>query len=589
MTAPPHPDVATALTHLRNDEREHAERLLTESHRADPAEFRVTHTLALMTTWRLVDRVSSGRPVPDDDWRLCLGLWACLLADPAFWTWFAHDASRRYRAEVPPGDVNAVRERLERRLHETVTRCAGDNLAAVFDLEVRAARLVAVRGGVATGTAGRRIPCGPLLVDHLDLHQECRDLTAGLWASTDEQVRRTAQYFSQLGPARVLVDGNAPGAALAGLRDLRCPNCRTTASDEPAPLVCDRKCPDFRRLNPAYTHPGAGRLRLRADAVVLTVEAHLRVAEAAVSAREPDPATARQHWHALQALPEAAEPFRRHVTDVVLGRVRFLRRSRLDDAIALLEALPLNESTAADDRVSGEVARTLSTLLVQRGVDTANRGPADPTRAEADLRRAARLHPTSWHACRNFVGLLQSSAERAVVTPTPTAVGNAVTKLTEARDHLREHAGAFVGDEAAELVEQVSMSLAMMLNLQAKRAHLLGDHAEALRLVDLALAELPGDPALLRHRQTITTATHVPQERPKRDEHLESTLRRLDTLLDINPGNDELRTLRDELRKDSGHVPERPRPAPTVHHTPERSRRTFKVWLRDVCSAWFRR
>jgi hypothetical protein len=269
-TPSPHAGVLTAVRHLRQGQREHAMRLLTESHAGDPSDFRITHALALMSLWQMVKQSSKFGRTGSADWRMCLGLWASLLADPRFWTWFADAAGRRYRTTVPATDVDAARERLERWLSETMTRCAGDDMSAAFTLEVRAARLVAVRGGIAAGDGNPPIPCGPMLIQHLGLQQECRRLTASLLASQDERTRRAAMYFSRLGVALVHLDRDAPAAALACLAELWCADCkRHGGAFRPAPRVCRDTCMAFGELNPAYGHLKAGRKRFLTAATAL--------------------------------------------------------------------------------------------------------------------------------------------------------------------------------------------------------------------------------------------------------------------------------------------------------------------------------
>ncbi|TWP47534.1 hypothetical protein FKR81_31725 [Lentzea tibetensis] len=485
---------AEALRLLERDDREHAVELLVDAHRTDPADFRVTHALALMTLWQLVNG-------GEDDWRLCIGLWANLLADSGFWAWFTTDAARRYRTEVPSAEVDAVRDRLEHWLHDTVTRGANSGTAALLALEVRAARLVAVRGGIPAGATKKKIPCGPLLIDHLELHDECRELVARLNASRDERNRRTAKYFSQLGPARMLLDQGAPLAALTSLEDLRCADC--PASGEP-PRLCRTGCPAFARQNPAYAHAVGGRKKLRAEAVAMTVEAHLSVAETAVTAPEPDLRTAGQHWTA--AIRQGAdEQFRCHVTDIVLPRARFfLQKRRYDDAIDVLTAVPVGTAEAVFGADFGEVTRMLSELLAQRGVQRAD---PDALSALADLRRAAELNPLSWYACRNLVVLLQNAATQSIpADPADADFGHALVLMDEARTVLRAFPRAGKDTEIGELMEQLASAIGGMHNAQALNAHERGDHDHALEVIGRALTERPGDSTMLMSQAMIKQA-----------------------------------------------------------------------------------
>ncbi|TCO62174.1 hypothetical protein [Actinocrispum wychmicini] len=505
-----HTDVLTAVRCLNRGQRDRAMRLLTRSYAEDPADFRITHALALMSLWQLV----SGRAGTVADWRLCLGLWANLLAEPRFWTWFATEAGHRYRAAVPAGHVDAAREKLEQWLSQTVARCAGDDLAVALALEVRAAKLVAVRGGVSAPTAHRPIPCGPMLIRHLALDEECHRLTAGLLASLDEQTRRAAMYFSRLGMAVVHLDRDAPTAALACLAEVWCADCERHAGRlGAAPRLCREGCPSFAELNPAYARVNAGQMRFLVAACTLTVEAHLRIAETALSSMDLDVPTAREHWRAAVELPGSAELVRQHVTGFALPRVRFLQRSRRrDDAIAVLQALPLDVE-AAGDEVFGEATRSLGQLLAARGVEFASRTPPEFARAQADLRQAVKLCPTSWNACRNLVVVLQNAAGLVIDKQRPlgTDFYSATTLLTEAREHVTAFPGGGKREEVDVLLRSISRALGMTWNAQAVRAHERGDHDEALRIIDRALAELPGDSTVLHNRRVISDTMRLPQ------------------------------------------------------------------------------
>lgn len=492
--------------------RDRAMRSLTESFTEDPSDFRVTHALALMSLWPLVQRGSVARRTRLADWCLCLGLWASLLADTRFWTWFAADAGRRYRVTVLATDVDAAREQLEGWLFEKVTRCGGHGVAAALTLEVRAARLVAVRGGITAGNAHRPIPCGPMLIQRLGLQEEAGRMASGLLASRDEQTRRAAMCFSQLGMALAYLDRKAPAAALNCLAELCCADCRRHDGEfGQAPRICRSACPAFDRLNPAYAYLKAGRKRFLVDAMTLTVEVNLYVAERAISAAEPDIPTAREHWRSAARLSGSADLLLCHVQQVVLPRVRFLLKTRRDDAIAVLQALPLGSATASDE-VFGEAIRSLSLLLTARGAEFANREPPDLTRAQADLRQAVKLNPMSWRACHNLAVTLMNAAGLILAKPYPASAdfSSAAALLTEAREHLVRFP-AVGGDrkEVDQMLGVVSELLGDLWNAQAVRAHERGDHPAALRAIDRALKEKPGDRILLQNQRVIRQATRL--------------------------------------------------------------------------------
>jgi tetratricopeptide (TPR) repeat protein len=491
---------------LDSGDREQAAHLLTDGHRADPTDFRVAHALAVLTLWTAVRQSPPPKRAAGTDWHLCLGLWGALLADPNFWTWLRGDAERRYRTPVPDEATDVVRERLEGWLSETVTRHAGDQVAAALALEVRAARVAAIRGGFAVG-AGRTIPGGPLLVQHLELQDACRDLAAGLWASEDVGTRRAAMYFSQLGVARVLLDRDAPVAALASLADLQCAVCAKTAGDTRSPKICRPGCTTFDERNPAYTCRGTGRRRFRADAVELAVQAHLSAARAAIATTEIDVATACGHWQKVAAMPEGVAELKAHLDDFVLPRVRFLRRSRQDVAVAVLEAYQGATSTGPHDELFGAAVVELSRLLAERGVEFANRDRPKLAAAREDLRRAVKLNPSSWYACRNLAVVLQNSAMSGVGSAEDEkAVHRAVRLLEEARAHLRRFPARAAGAELAEATKLVEEDLAGLWNAQAVRAHELGRHDEALPIINKAIAMRPDIPILRQNRAVIRRA-----------------------------------------------------------------------------------
>ncbi|MFC4857371.1 hypothetical protein [Actinophytocola glycyrrhizae] len=490
--------VESAVQLLDGGDRDQAARLLVDGHRADPTDFRVAHALAVLTLWSAV------REPERADWRLCLGLWGTLLADPHFWDWLRGDAERRYRTPVPDSAADSVRERLEGWLSETVTRNADDQVAAALALEVRAARIAAVRGGVPVG-ADRAIPCGPLLVAHLGLQEECRDLAAGLWASRDAGTRRTAMYFSQLGVARVLLERHTPAGALASLMDLRCATCVRTGGNVASPKVCRSGCTTFDERNPAYTCRGFGRRRFRADAVELVVQAHLSAAKAAITTTELDVTVAKRYWDGVAAMPEATAELKAHLDQFVLPRVRFLRRTRPEDAIAVLEALPLALSTGPNDDVFGDAVCALSMLLAERGIGFANRERPKLTSARADLKRALELNPSSWFACRNLVVVSQNLGV-SLVGVDPQKVGRAVALLEEAREHLRQFPKRVAGAELAEVTNLVEDDLAALWNVQAVRAHEAGRHDKAEQIIDKAIALRPNIPILAKNRRVITDA-----------------------------------------------------------------------------------
>ncbi|MGH3757674.1 hypothetical protein [Actinophytocola sp.] len=498
--------VESAVRLLNSGDRERAARLLADGHRSDPTDFRVAHALAVLTLWTAVRQTPLPERVVATDWQLCLGLWGALLADPNFWTWLRGDAERRYRTPVSDEATDAARERLEGWLSETVTRHADDQIAAALALEVRAARVAAIRGGLAVG-AGRTIPGGPLLVLHLGLHDACRDLAAGLWASEDVGTRRAATYFSQLGVARVLLDRDAPAAALESLADLRCAVCATTAGDTPSPKICRSGCTTFDERNPAYTCRGTGKRRFRADAIELTVQAHLSAAKAAIATTELDVATARRHWQKVAALPKAVAELKAHLDDFVLPRVRFLRRSRPDDSIAVLEAFQVATSTGPDDELFGEAVVALSMLLAERGVGFANRDRPRLSAAREDLRRAVKLNPSSWYVCRNLVVVLQNSAVSGVGSAKDHEnVDWAVKLLEEARAYLRRFPRRAAGAELAEVTNLVEEDLVSLWNAQAVREYEIGRHDKALSIIDKALAVRPNTPILKQNQAVILQA-----------------------------------------------------------------------------------
>ncbi|MFH8610475.1 hypothetical protein ACH4D5_23630 [Streptomyces sp. NPDC018029] len=149
---------------MRSGRRASAVALLGDAVQHDPADHRVTHTLAVAL---LNSPASEGGCA----WERCVAAWAALLHDAGFWEHVLSAASRRYGVPVEPSLVPVLRaglrEVLEQRMPDdtATTRVAPGPL---LQREADAAKLLAAVGGFpSAGGGGAPLFCGPLRIAEL--------------------------------------------------------------------------------------------------------------------------------------------------------------------------------------------------------------------------------------------------------------------------------------------------------------------------------------------------------------------------------------------------------------------------------------
>jgi len=383
-------------------------RLLGESFAAEPATT-TAHQLAVATLWPIAhgdrgpDRTLIARTV---------AMWAVVLADGFHCAAFGRDAARRYATDVPSGTVQEAVTRLETWLTGTLATAGGPPAEALFGRELLAARELAAVGGFRP-TGSRALACGPLLLALTGHTAEFGRFAAARWGTGE----RATQLFSQLG--LVLVDA-ASGRlqdAVEHLADLRCDRCRRRAkpkrSSVTLPMVCHEHCPEFADANPGYAGLAAPRLDFLADAVALAVRFRLELAAAAVTAETMDLMAAGALWReAVQIARHSGhgDQVQQHVTATVLGRVRYLRCRRRADAIALLDAFPLNKLDPTWEEVRHRVSIAHCELLNSAAVDLVEGAEPDFAGAAALLRRAVPLNRSAQTVLRNLIEVLLALA-----------------------------------------------------------------------------------------------------------------------------------------------------------------------------------
>jgi len=499
--------VATALAHLEHGHRDIGLRLLADRFRSDPADLVVAHTMAVMGLWGMIEAGSA------DAGDLHLGVWASLLADPRFWSWFHDDASRRYQTPIDADTVDRSRERFRTWLAEQVLVTAGSTAEVRFAQELRAAEISATRGGVRLAGSEHSIPCGPLLAAELGLTDQIARTAKGLAGSSRADDQRAALLFSWIGAAVVLLDRGRVTEAIATAEDLRCPQCATTRPSRSAVIrTCHARCSSFERANPAY-RGAAGRRRFDADAGRVLLGARLCAVTTAIGGRDPDVGAAQAGLRGVRALVRALGcpgELDTYLTGPFLARVDVLRRDgRLDDAIALLDAVPSAPDRALDGAGVGEVRRLLAALLAARGVAHSN--DHDNAAGLADLRRARELHPGSRHVARNLAVTLANNAYARSDTIDEATLAAAADRLTEARGVCLAYLREVPADpEMTEMLEQVTEALGDMQNGRAVRAHEAGDHRRAVDFAEEACRLCPGRQVFSDNRTTIRQAARTP-------------------------------------------------------------------------------
>lgn len=449
------PLAAVAL--IRGGRRAAAVELLGDAVRHDPADHRITHTLALAL-------LNSADSDGGSRWERCVAAWAALLHDAGFWERVRANATRRYGVAVEASLVPALRaglrEAVERRMpdDDAGTRVAPGPL---LRREADAAQLLAAVGGFpSAGGGGAPLFCGPLRIAELGRSaefgafaaaQEARVLqlqgaagpgggpsgapgadapaassTASAYASPTYASLTYA--FSELGFAQMLLGADKPGDALAALSELRCSDCRAARGGPGAAAVCEPQCVRFDELNPGYAGLPDKHRRLSLDARGLALEARLSMGRAELTARPPDFAAAAAYWRRALVHGRELERYRETQTtivDMALGAARAAHRAgRLSLAVSTLETARSVIGANERGRLEGQLAR----VLADRGISVANDQEALLDEPAADLRRSVAFNPH----------LLRAQVSLGVVLRGLAAARWRSGSLSGARDMLRE-------------------------------------------------------------------------------------------------------------------------------------------------------
>jgi tetratricopeptide (TPR) repeat protein len=420
-----------ALLLLQSDNRNAAVALLAQASRKRPADTDLLHMrgVALLHTLRS----SEAKAVTEELWRQCVGTWAALLADDAFWSGWKARTQQRYQASVTSTTLAKARDGV----YGLMDGSLPVGLARLLlRRELEAARALRQAGGFPLpDQPGTSIVGGPLRIAELGLHAEFGAFTAaarghagmrGVAGTPDDPGKLPAalpRLFSALGMAHCLMLDDRVAEAIAAAADLRCADCRKRPGTA-EPMVCAPGCPRFAADNPAYAGWPDGPARLAAAARPVLREALLRAARSALTAAKPEISAASGYWRRALALADGTQlaGVQRAIADLALGRADALQEAERDDeAIELLS----RARELVGDRNRGRVDGMLALLLNNRGVGRLESGPAAGL---ADLRRATELNPHD-----RLMWLNRIDAEKEVMTsgpaPDPSAAARALEDL----------------------------------------------------------------------------------------------------------------------------------------------------------------
>ncbi|NEB46959.1 hypothetical protein, partial [Streptomyces sp. SID339] len=431
-----------AVALVRGGRRKAAVALLDDAVRGDPADHRVTHSLA-------VALLNSCTHTEGSRWERCVAAWAALLHDAAFWAHVLASASRRYGVTVEPSLVPVLRAGLREVLERHLPDDAGTRVALgpLLQREADAAKLLAAVGGFPTsGGGGPPLFCGPLRIAELGRSAEFGAFAAAWERSfADARAAQASAYtgstdpaapaahtsltyaFSELGFAQLLLGHDKAADALAALSELRCPGCRARGGPGAA-AVCEPACGRFDELNPGYAGIPDKHLRLSLDARGLALEARLSMGRAEMTSARPDFAAAAAYWRRALVHSREIDRYRETQTaivDMALGAARDAHRDgRLSLAVSTLDATRSVIGANERGRLEGQLAR----VLADRGISVANDEEALLDRPAADLRRSVAFNPH----------LLRAQVSLGIVLRGLAAARWRSGSLSGARDTLRE-------------------------------------------------------------------------------------------------------------------------------------------------------
>ncbi len=459
-----------AVVLVRGGRRAAAVELLDAAVRRDPADHRVSHSLALALLHSPED--TDGRK-----WERCVAAWAAVLHDAGFWERLRATAGRRYGVPVEASLVPVVRAGLRELIER---RMPGDGSGAriapgsLLRREADAAKLLAAVGGFPSADGGGApLFCGPLRVAELGrtaefgafaAAHEARALTAEAAAppgTADAGPAPSAAHasltyaFSELGFAQLLLGQGKPADALAALAELRCPGCRARGAGPGGAAVCEPGCARFDELNPGYAGLVDKHRRLVLDARGLALEARLSMGRAELLAARPDFTAAAAYWRRALVHSREIERYRETQTaivDMALGAARAAHHGgRLSLAVSTLETTRSVIGANARGRLEGQLAR----VLADRGISVANAQEEPLDGPAADLRRSVAFNP---HLLRAQVSLGVVLRGLAAARWGSGSLSGARAALREAVDQLTAALALFPDDP--DLEEQREAAIA---------------------------------------------------------------------------------------------------------------------------------
>jgi tetratricopeptide (TPR) repeat protein len=421
--------LAQMLILLLGERRGEAVQVMRRAFQRHPTDPRTVHNLALLQ-FHGVAADADGAAA--SGWALAgIGVWAALLRNAALWDRWRARTRDRYGLEIAPSELAGLRSDVEARVRTRLEQVGGagrsptvGDLPTLFERELSAAMCLANVGGLRNATlAGQPLACGPMLVRDLGLEPALGSVAASRWLSDDladqePAASRPLRLFSQLGPAQVHLDAERPAAALAALEALECPSC-AARQVRPAgvlwrPAVCLETCPEFDRRNPAFSAVEDKGARLLHEAMSLTVDVRLSLAQAQLTGPSMDVDAAIRQWRgAIYLAGELGrhQDTQRRIIAVALSRATALeRQGDFDEAITLLER---GKAVTGSSR-RGTLDGRLGELLADRGIRAANEHPSRLEDAVADLRRSVAYNPHALRPLRNFVIAVRMLADELV-------------------------------------------------------------------------------------------------------------------------------------------------------------------------------
>lgn len=466
--------------------REAAVELLEDAARRDPADHRITHTLALALLNSAEGEAGSEEGAAARRWERCVAAWGALLHDDTFWEHRRASAEARFGVPLDVAlDLGLradLRELLERRMPQGD---AGGRVppGALLQREADAARILAGAGGFPAGRGGSPLVGGPLRIAGLGLVGEFGTFAATVTAtatpsapgsgggtaveapgsaSTGESAAAQSQLtyaFSELGFAQLLLKQDKPADAIAALAELRCRACRERKSGSDsagvAAAICEPDCGRFDELNPAYAGHLDKHHRLARDARGLALRARLDLGRRQLAARRPDFGAAAVSWRRALVHGRELERYRETqaaVVDLALGLARAAHRAGDPTrAVDTLEAVRAITGANERGRLEGQLAR----LLADRGISSVNRDGTLLDAPAADLRRSVAFNPHLLRAQVSLGVVLRGLAARRWRSG---SVSGARDTLREALDRLTSALVHFPDDP--ELTEQRDAILA---------------------------------------------------------------------------------------------------------------------------------